>query len=69
MRLECLNERYGHNQALGLQQLMERLGTKMQIATQRYDKRPYGVGMLVAGWYLLTAISRIVAKWVHSFLS
>lgn len=23
---------------------------KLQICTQRYDRRPYGVGLLVAGW-------------------
>ena len=26
------------------------LGNKMQICTQRYGKRPYGVGLLVAGY-------------------
>ena len=26
------------------------LGNKMQICTQRYVKRPYGVGLLVAGY-------------------
>ncbi|KAF2366858.1 Proteasome subunit alpha/beta [Trinorchestia longiramus] len=50
MRLECLNERYAHDQPLSLQKLMERLGAKMQVATQRYDKRPYGVGLLLAGY-------------------
>jgi len=50
MRLECLNERYAHDQPLALADLMERLGLKMQVATQRYDKRPYGVGLLVAGY-------------------
>lgn len=50
MRTECLNEQFAHNQALALNKLMERVGAKMQIATQRYDKRPYGVGLLVAGY-------------------
>ncbi|KAA0203203.1 hypothetical protein HAZT_HAZT000755 [Hyalella azteca] len=50
MRLECLNERYAHDQPLSLQKLMERVGAKMQVATQRYDKRPYGVGLLLAGY-------------------
>ncbi|XP_045604111.1 proteasome subunit alpha type-1 isoform X1 [Procambarus clarkii] len=50
MRTECLNEHFAHNQALSLNKLMERVGAKMQIATQRYDKRPYGVGLLLAGF-------------------
>lgn len=50
MRTECLNEHFSHNQALSLSKLMQRVGAKMQIATQRYDKRPYGVGLLVAGF-------------------
>lgn len=29
---------------------MERVGSKMQTATQGYDKRPYGVGLLLAGF-------------------
>jgi len=50
MRTECLNEHFSHNQALGVSKLMDRVGSKMQIATQRYDKRPYGVGLLLAGY-------------------
>jgi len=50
MRTECLNEHFSHNQDLPLSKLMQRVGAKMQIATQRYDKRPYGVGLLVAGY-------------------
>ncbi|XP_068250470.1 proteasome subunit alpha type-1-like [Palaemon carinicauda] len=50
MRTECLNEHFSHNQTLSLNKLMERVGTKMQVATQRYDKRPYGVGLLLAGY-------------------
>lgn len=29
---------------------MTKLGNKMQVSTQRYDRRPYGVGLLVAGY-------------------
>ncbi|XP_076045220.1 proteasome subunit alpha type-1-like [Oratosquilla oratoria] len=50
MQSECLHERFSHNQALSLNKLMERVGSKMQICTQRYGKRPYGVGLLVAGY-------------------
>jgi len=50
LRTECLNEKFSYEQPLPVEKLMERLGLKMQIATQRYDKRPYGVGMLLAGY-------------------
>lgn len=50
MRNECLNERYAHDQALLLNRLMADLGLKMQTCTQRYDRRPYGVGLIVAGF-------------------
>ena len=30
--------------------VVEILGNKMQSSTQRYDRRPYGVGLLIAGY-------------------
>lgn len=54
MRMECLNERYSHNRPLLLNKLMERVGSKMQTATQGYDKRPYGVGLILAGFDVST---------------
>jgi len=50
MRTECLNSRYAHDQALPVSRMIADLGNKMQVCTQRYDKRPYGVGLLVAGY-------------------
>ncbi|KAF7489894.1 Proteasome subunit alpha type-1 [Sarcoptes scabiei] len=50
MRIECLNERYGHDRPLFLNRLMSMVGLKMQSCTQRYDRRPYGVGLIVAGF-------------------
>lgn len=50
MRTECRHEHFAHDQSLSLNKLMERVGMKMQVATQRYDKRPYGVGLLIAGY-------------------
>lgn len=50
MRTECLNNRYSHNSALPINRLVQVLGNKMQVCTQRYDRRPYGVGLLVAGY-------------------
>jgi len=50
MRTECLNNRYSHNSALPINRLVQTLGNKMQVCTQRYDRRPYGVGLLIAGY-------------------
>lgn len=50
MRNECMNERYAHDEALRLNRLMLNVGNKMQACTQRYDRRPYGVGLIVAGF-------------------
>ncbi|RZC34592.1 Proteasome domain containing protein [Asbolus verrucosus] len=50
MRTECLNYKYSHDTQLPLNRLISQLGNKMQLCTQRYDRRPYGVGLLVAGY-------------------
>ncbi|XP_034942365.1 proteasome subunit alpha type-1 [Chelonus insularis] len=50
MRTECLNYKYSHDDALPVSRLIANLGNKMQTCTQRYDRRPYGVGLLVAGY-------------------
>jgi 20S proteasome subunit alpha 6 len=50
MRTECLNSRYFHNTPLRVSTLTNDLGNKMQLCIQGYNKRPYGVGMLVAGF-------------------
>ncbi|KAL1518291.1 hypothetical protein ABEB36_001933 [Hypothenemus hampei] len=50
MRSECLNYKYSHDSYLPLNRLISILGNKMQVCTQRYDRRPYGVGLLVAGF-------------------
>lgn len=50
MRTECLNSRYAHDHPLPISRMIEGLGNKMQITTQRAGKRPYGVGLLVAGY-------------------
>jgi len=49
MRTECLMSRYYNNTALRLNLLITDLGNKMQLCIQGYNKRPYGVGLLVAG--------------------
>ncbi|XP_047515872.1 proteasome subunit alpha type-1 isoform X2 [Pieris napi] len=50
MRTECLNYRYAHDAPMPVGRLIGMVGNKMQICTQRYDKRPLGVGLLVAGY-------------------
>ncbi|XP_035207803.1 proteasome subunit alpha type-1-like [Stegodyphus dumicola] len=50
MRTECLTNRFSRNAPLPINRLVSRLGNKMQVCTQRYDRRPYGVGLLVAGF-------------------
>jgi len=50
MRNECTNERYSHDQPLPITRLVGALGNKMQACTQRYDRRPFGVGLLIAGY-------------------
>ncbi|KAK9306384.1 hypothetical protein QLX08_002903 [Tetragonisca angustula] len=50
MRTECLNYKYSHDDLLPVSRLLASLGNKLQTCTQRYDRRPYGVGLLIAGY-------------------
>jgi len=50
MRSECLNHRFNYDEPLPVSKLIGRLGNKLQVCTQSYDRRPYGVGLLVAGY-------------------
>lgn len=50
MRQECINHRYSYGRNHPVGRLINMLGLKMQVCTQRYDRRPYGVGLLVAGF-------------------
>ena len=45
-----MNYRYVRDEPYPVTRLMVNLGNKMQTCTQRYDRRPYGVGLLVAGY-------------------
>lgn len=49
MRQECLNYKYSYDTTYPVARLIMNLGNRMQTCTQRYDRRPYGVGLLVAG--------------------
>lgn len=50
MRNECLNNKFAYNSPMPVQRLVALVGSKSQIPTQRYGRRPFGVGLLVAGY-------------------
>ncbi|XP_046549160.1 proteasome subunit alpha type-1-like [Haliotis rubra] len=50
MRSECLNSRYAYETPLPVSRLVSMIGDKSQVPTQRYGRRPFGVGLLVAGY-------------------
>lgn len=50
MRQECLNSRYVYDAPLPVSRLVSRTGDKMQIPTMVYGRRPFGVGLLIAGY-------------------
>jgi 20S proteasome subunit alpha 6 len=49
MRNECLNHKYVYDAPLNIGRLAANIGQKSQKATQSASKRPYGVGLLLAG--------------------
>lgn len=49
MRNECLNHRYIYDSPMTIGRLVTQIADKSQIKTQNSSKRPYGVGLLVAG--------------------
>uniref|UniRef100_A0A2K6JMH4 Proteasome 20S subunit alpha 1 n=1 Tax=Rhinopithecus bieti TaxID=61621 RepID=A0A2K6JMH4_RHIBE len=50
MRQECLDSRFVFDRPLPVSRLVSLIGNKTQIQTQRYGRRPYGVGLLIAGY-------------------
>jgi 20S proteasome subunit alpha 6 len=50
MRTECLNHKYVFGSDLQASRLVENVADKHQEATQSYVRRPFGVGLLVAGY-------------------
>ncbi|KAL3317232.1 Proteasome subunit alpha 1 [Cichlidogyrus casuarinus] len=50
MRRECYNNKWAYEEPLPVNRLLNILVNKMQLPTQRYGRRPFGVGMLVAGF-------------------
>jgi 20S proteasome subunit alpha 6 len=50
MRTESLYHRFQYETSIPIGKLVELVGDKSQISTQFYGRRPYGVGLLVAGY-------------------
>jgi 20S proteasome subunit alpha 6 len=50
MRTECLNHAYVFGSPIPLSRLALSVADKCQISTQRASKRPFGVGLLIAGY-------------------
>jgi len=50
MREECLNSRYVFESPLATSRLVTQTAEKMQKPTKVYGRRPFGVGLLVAGF-------------------
>jgi len=50
MRNECINYRYVYEDGIQVGRLVTQVADKSQVHTQQYGRRPYGVGLLVAGF-------------------
>lgn len=50
MRGECLHHKFVYDSPIPVGRLVKMISDKSQVNTQRYSKRPYGVGLLVAGY-------------------
>eukprot|EP00218_Dolichomastix_sp_CCMP3274_P013090 CAMPEP_0170144038 /NCGR_PEP_ID=MMETSP0033_2-20121228/13268_1 /TAXON_ID=195969 /ORGANISM="Dolichomastix tenuilepis, Strain CCMP3274" /LENGTH=266 /DNA_ID=CAMNT_0010380515 /DNA_START=148 /DNA_END=948 /DNA_ORIENTATION=+ len=50
MRNECINHQFVYDSPMNVRRLVQQVADKSQVATQRSWARPYGVGLLVAGY-------------------
>jgi len=50
MRNECINHRYVYGSGIQTERLVIKVSDKSQVYTQKSEKRPYGVGLLVCGY-------------------
>jgi len=50
MRTECINHQYAFDKPMPVTRLMDHVSNKCQVPTQRYGRRPFGVGFLMAGY-------------------
>lgn len=49
MRTECLNYWYTHSSQHPCERIVSKIAKKAQVKTNNPSKRPFGVGLLVAG--------------------
>ncbi|TKA52775.1 hypothetical protein B0A49_07994 [Cryomyces minteri] len=49
MKQQSLASRLTYDRAIPLSEIVNRIGDRAQTNTQQYGKRPYGVGLLIAG--------------------
>lgn len=49
MKQQCLGSKMTYGRAMPLDRIVSQIGDRAQTNTQHYGKRPYGVGLLVAG--------------------
>ncbi|TPX34034.1 hypothetical protein SmJEL517_g03178 [Synchytrium microbalum] len=50
MRTEAMRSRMVYNRPIPIYRIVAAIGDKAQVNTQRYGRRPYGVGLLVGGY-------------------
>jgi 20S proteasome subunit alpha 6 len=50
MRTQAMSSRMLYNRPLPISRIVGAIADKAQINTQHYGRRPYGVGLLVAGY-------------------
>lgn len=50
MRMECLNHKFAFEEPMQTSRLATQIADKSQVHTQKYGRRPYGVGLLIAGY-------------------
>lgn len=50
MRTECRNHKYVYSSPVPVTRLVLSVANKCQVSTQRSSKRPFGVGLLIAGY-------------------
>lgn len=49
MKQQSLSSRLSYGRAIPVERIVNMIGDRAQTSTQHYGKRPYGVGLLVAG--------------------
>lgn len=49
MKQQSLASRLTYSRAIPLSEITQRIGERAQSSTQHYGRRPYGVGLLIAG--------------------